>query len=481
MSRLRRRPTTGFASTGRSSLPWLQPLADGIGSSGDRLSGGAMSNSESYINGVSSGLARVGPVVLMVLSPLLLRPELFPGALPVTLGAVTIAIVLAILAQGRDRWMAMLIGGLAFATLLGWQRASNAEAALPYLCGLAFGLFAMTTVASWSRTPLRLAMAAALYLLAGIGVLTIGRIIAGISFAVPYNGISFADGVEIVDTGWLSEAVVRVLPRADLRVPDLIVDRFVNRNAFGGTALLFVPVGFALILATAREYVWHRPLRWLGAAVALLGSVALVYSQSRTALVAILVTVFVFVVLHRRTWWLKVMLPSLLVVMLAHTLNGCRATTAAQDQGLMVPALSSAVQRIDIWRQGVDHLRESPWRGIGLNEFRYVYKSAGSAADIAHAHNIFLQIALDLGLVGLSFYVALIGTLLYRAERAARGPDLLARRIACGAGLALTAVHVFGLGDAISLGAKVGLFQWLGAGLVLAASRIQEEYPRSGS
>ncbi len=431
-----------------------------------------MSNSESYVNGVSSGLARVGPVVLMVLSPLLLRPELFPGALPVTLGAVTIAIVLAILAQGRDRWMAMLIGGLAFATLLGWQRASNAEAALPYLCGLAFGLFAMTTVASWSRTPLRLAMAAALYLLAGIGVLTIGRIIAGISF--PIHG-------DYVDTGWLSETAVRVFPRADLRVPGLLVDRFVNRNAFGGTALLFVPVGFALILATAREYVWHRPLRWLGAAVALLGSVALVYSQSRTALVAILVTVFVFVVLHRRTWWLKVMLPSLLVVMLAHTLNGCRATTAAQNQGLMVSALSSAVQRISIWRQGVDHLRESPWRGIGLNEFRYVYKSAGSAADIAHAHNIFLQIALDLGLVGLSFYVALIGTLLYRAERAARGPDLLARRIACGAGLALTAVHVFGLGDAISLGAKVGLFQWLGAGLVLAASRIQEEYPRSGS
>ena len=87
--------------------------------------GGAVSNSESYVNGVSSGLARVGPVVLMVLSPLLLRPELFPGALPVTLGAVTIAIVLAILAQGRDRWMAMLIGGLASATLLGWQRASN--------------------------------------------------------------------------------------------------------------------------------------------------------------------------------------------------------------------------------------------------------------------------------------------------------------------------------------------------------------------
>ena len=147
----------------------------------------------------------------------------------------------------------------------------------------------------------------------------------------------------------------------------------------------------------------------------------------------------------------------------------------------MVPASSSALQRISIWRQGVDHLRESPWRGIGLNEFRYVYKSAGSAADIAHAHNIFLQIALDLGLVGLSFYVALIGTLLYRAERAARGPDLLARRIACGAGLALTAVHVFGLGDAISLGAKVGLFQWLGAGLVLAASRIQEECPPIGS
>ena len=90
-----------------------------------------MSNSESYVNGVSSGLARVGPVILVVLSPFLLRSDLFPGALPVTLGAVTIAIVLAILAQGRDLWMALLTGGVAFAALLGWQRATDAEAALP--------------------------------------------------------------------------------------------------------------------------------------------------------------------------------------------------------------------------------------------------------------------------------------------------------------------------------------------------------------
>ena len=96
-----------------------------------------------------------------------------------------------------------------------------------------------------------------------------------------------------------------------------------------------------------------------------------------------------------------------------------------------------------------------------------------SADDIAHAHNILLQTALDIGLVGLAAYVGLLALLLVRADQAARGDNRFAARVAAGAGLSLIGVHLFGLGDAVSLGAKVGLFQWIAAGLVLGAAAVQ--------
>jgi hypothetical protein len=68
----------------------------------------------------------------------------------------------------------------------------------------------------------------------------------------------------------------------------------------------------------------------------------------------------------------------------------------------------------------------------------------------------------------------LFGMLLLHANRAARF-DTVAGRIAAGAGFALVAVHLFGVGDAVALGAKVGAFQWFCAGLVLAAARVIPE------
>jgi hypothetical protein len=42
------------------------------------------------------------------------------------------------------------------------------------------------------------------------------------------------------------------------------------------------------------------------------------------------------------------------------------------------------------------------------------------------------------------------------------------------------AVSLFGLGDAVSLGAKIGLFQWMASGLILTAWRLQYPDARGG-
>jgi O-antigen ligase len=114
------------------------------------------------------------------------------------------------------------------------------------------------------------------------------------------------------------------------------------------------------------------------------------------------------------------------------------------------------------------------WLGIGLNDFRHVYASAqGLGNTAAHAHNVFLQTGLDVGLIGLLAYCFVFGFLLVRADQAFRGPVAIARPIAIGAACSLIAVHLFGLADAVPLGAKIGVLQWMAGGLVLGAWRLQ--------
>ena len=93
--------------------------------------------------------------------------------------------------------------------------------------------------------------------------------------------------------------------------------------------------------------------------------------------------------------------------------------------------------------------------------------------DVSHAHNVFLQTGLDVGLIGLCAYVWILAFLFVRADQASRGPSGLARGAAVGSALSLAAVHLFGLADAVPLGAKIGTFQWLAAGLALSSWRLQ--------
>ena len=135
----------------------------------------------------------------------------------------------------------------------------------------------------------------------------------------------------------------------------------------------------------------------------------------------------------------------------------------------------SIENRRDIWGAGLGALRESPWFGIGFNAFRHEIAVVQGRPRWPHAHNILLQTMLDTGLFGALVYVVLLCTLLWGAYRVSRGTGSVRRLVAPGAALALIGIHVFGIVDAIALGAKVGMFQWFAAGLVVSAMRLERE------
>jgi putative inorganic carbon (HCO3(-)) transporter len=226
----------------------------------------------------------------------------------------------------------------------------------------------------------------------------------------------------------------------------------------------------------SRERVDVLSLRIPALLVVLAGLLILLVSQSRSAWFAVWVTAVLVLVRGKVSSAWRVLLGFVILMapigMAAHLGTSARDDYVS-DAGVLWDAVA---ERAHILSAGVAQYRQSPWFGIGLNQFRNTYVPPASVTpyDVAHCHNVVLQTALDIGLLGLTAYGALVVWLMVRADRTIRGPSGLSRAAGAGAGTVLVAINAFGLTDAVALGAKIGSFQWVASGLILSAWRLQQ-------
>ncbi len=258
----------------------------------------------------------------------------------------------------------------------------------------------------------------------------------------------------------------------------------VNPNALAVTTLYMLPVGAAL-LASRRQTCSRAGFRRFGigpfdksliAILVTVNSLVLIMTQSRLAWVGLAVPLLLALVLLRRPGYAVALL--VLIVIGVGRLYALSLEPRYNYRGSQV--MSSVAARTPIWARALREIRKAPLTGIGLNVFRTrvdpfdlpgsrasaARSTDATALEIPHAHNIFLQTALDLGLPGLIVYLALLIvalTLCADIYRTAESPD---RALAIGLAGSLVAVHIFGLADAVSLGAKVGIFFWWNLGLI---------------
>jgi len=389
----------------------------------------------------------VGAVVLLVAAPLLAFPEaLWPRgrwALAGLAAAVGVAAVWRMSGR-RLQWFAALLGA---AVLAGWLKVPGEKTALSHLCGFSLGLAAMAALQVFCGTARRLTEAAAAYVALGLPALVVG--LSGAAVPSP--------------TKYLSGAYFPQLP---LKLPNLEAGGLVNPNALGVTALLVLPVAAALVVVPPLMFRRTWALRVLGGATTFAAALALVATQSRSTWIALWLTALLVAARWRPLGRSRILVIAVIVAVPVAAVSWTRTR--------LDPTIVSAGQRIhartDLWREGLGRVAEAPMLGIGLNHFRHISQVE---PGIPHAHNMLLQTALDAGLVGLVAYVGLIAVALHSAHTATRDGPVFVRRVAAGAGLAIVGVHLFGIADAVALGAKVGLFQWWACGLALAASRVR--------
>lgn len=353
-------------------------------------------------------------------------------------------------------YMAVLVAAAIFAGI----DVSDQPETLNHFAGFALGLFAMGTVAVWGRTRERFALVVLAFVVCGAAVVAIG-----VPSALPVHNAK-----AIFEKAPATTEPPRALPMSGLHSRTSV-----NRNPLAAVAMMVLPVAAAAVAGSRLAGSGLRVLLQVVGLLAALWTLAVVVMmQSRSVWLAAACVAWLMTrrFLKPAVWWSVVFAVLLGIPAVAYALWG--------DHPRVVELMVSAQTRVDIWERGLAALRTSPWTGIGFDYFRHSgYAPVPVWPDLVvghpHAHNIFLQTALDVGLIGLAAYVALTGFVLQRACDLARGGgDRWVRSVGIAAGFSLLSVHIFGLLDAVALGTKVGIFQWLACGLVLAACRLQK-------
>jgi len=142
--------------------------------------------------------------------------------------------------------------------------------------------------------------------------------------------------------------------------------------------------------------------------------------------------------------------------------------------------------RMEVWQRGLMMVQDFPFTGIGIGTYNVVahalYPFFIAAPDeiVPHAHNQFLEVAVDLGIPGLMAYLGLLAAFVFCAVRAYRAAnDAGMRALIAGLVCGMIAHHVFGLTDAFILGSKPGLLMWIYFGMIAACYGIRTNDERS--
>lgn len=403
-------------------------------------------------------------------APFLAFPMVVPWATIVALGLVALGLLWSghgddqsqgLRAQAGRLWVPWVVLGVS--VLCGVAMSPFPELTLPKLCGVVLGMLVLRAVLLTAATAARIQGISAAYALAGIAILVAGSVVK-------------TDG--IVPTGWTTDPFFYVkfpslwvfsssIPRFVDSLPG--AEQGVNPNALGGTTLFFLPLLMALMALRLGPgwMVGVRPWLWRAACGTALSVVilALVLSQSRTSWIAAIAGVVAIAAARYRA-----------VVPLVAA--GTAAIAGWWWYGALDNDAVFGYGRLTAWSVAADAIREHPLRGVGLGALRGLAAElqAGAAEPmlpLVHAHNVFLQVALDAGAMGLLAYVALLAVATKMTFEVARDDGAWERTLCLGLWGSLVAVHLFGLTDAIALGAKVGLFFWWNLGLIAAIHRYR--------
>jgi putative inorganic carbon (hco3(-)) transporter len=186
--------------------------------------------------------------------------------------------------------------------------------------------------------------------------------------------------------------------------PDLKVRVFStleNPNLLAGFLMVIMAMASGLGLHAAQK----KGKLTLFALVAVLG-ICLVLTYSRGAWLSLLAVIIIYGFFYnRKIFWLLLIVPIGLLL--------ARDTLMERILSIANPTDTSSTLRLALWESTVAMIIDKPLLGIGWGAYWMVYPEydfflQGSGAKIFHAHNMYLNIAAEIGIPGLVVFLTLL-------------------------------------------------------------------------
>ncbi len=101
----------------------------------------------------------------------------------------------------------------------------------------------------------------------------------------------------------------------------------------------------------------------------------------------------------------------------------------------ITPENYPVVERLAHWQAALNMAQENPFFGVGMGNYEVVYddyRLLNWGFPLGHAHNYYLNIFAEAGIIGLAVYAVLWVSLLWMTWQIRRHPDILARCIGVG-------------------------------------------------
>ena len=249
-------------------------------------------------------------------------------------------------------------------------------------------------------------------------------------------------------------------------MPGRVESYFDNPNTFAEVLILLLPLVLALILCSKRGI-----SRVTACGVFAVGVLALGMTYSRASWVGMACAMVVLVFL-----WKPKLIPAfavLCVVMVPFLPD----TIWHRVLTIFNPADTSTASRIPLYQAALEVIRTSPVSGAGLGtaavqDYISDFNLYHAEAPFVHAHNFYLQVWIEAGLLG---FLGFVGSMLWNIKKAARtvrhcAPSA-ARTITCAGAAALCGAMVCGLADYLWNYPRVMCIFWFVFALTIAGSR----------
>jgi tetratricopeptide (TPR) repeat protein len=296
--------------------------------------------------------------------------------------------------------------------------------------------------------------------------------------------------LSLIGTDWgvaICPFIGKITARLPLLVPgvsNLGGSGFLPNEVGGVLALLLPPTIAFVVLAWSRG---RQPLMdrwqilaWTGWVVVFLMLGVLLLTESRTAILVVMFLGAAVVGWRRRGFGiivLAVVIAASILLVIGLASGSLTEWLVSLDRITRSPDSPATAfpRRIEVWRNSVNTLRDYALVGNGLHAFsevsrlNYVYEVVTPEDPAYHAHNLWLQIGTDMGLVGLCAFIWLTAMVLLLGWGALRRRRVEERTWLTGLWLGLLVWMGHGILDGVPLGSRSALIVWIMMGYLVAA------------